>query len=317
MAASSRHSHPGASDAAETPRPRRALPEPETEAAPTRAVPDPLDLDPLWKDDDSLSEPEPLEKRKTRRGEARRGRELSLGRKVFEAVREVVIVMVVALLVATLIKTFVAQTFVIPSQSMENTLQRNDRVMVLKLGGYQRGDIIVFEDNLGWLPPEVPASTPRRVLEYVGLMPVSGNQYLIKRLVGLPGDHVVCCSASGKVSVNGVDLEEDGYLYQGFDGKPVKPSEITFDVIVPENRVFVMGDHRDASADSRYHLCDVTSAGKGANAFPALDSVQGPAKLTIYPFSRFTSFEVPATYASVPPAAQAPPAAAVVSGGGC
>ena len=314
----SRRSHPGTSDATDAPRPRRALPEScEMEDAPQRPVLDTIDPDSLWDQDAAVGEPEPVDGRKHRRGEARRARQLSPGRRIFEAAREFVIVVVVALLVATWSKTFLGPLFGIPTQPMGTTVPRTHRGLVGKVGHYQRGDIIVFEDNLGWLPAENPPSTPRRVLEFVGVMPVSGNQYLIKRLVGLPGDHVVCCSTNGRISVNGVEIEEDSYLYRGVDGKPIKPSEIAFDVIVPENRVFVLGDHRDASADSRYHLCDVTASGKGANAFPALDSIQGPARLNVFPFSRFTTFSAPATYSKVPAAQQTPPSTAVVSGGGC
>ncbi len=243
--------------------------------------------------------------------------EKSLGRKVVDGVREFVVIVVVALLVATLIKTFLAQMFVIPSQSMEQTLQRDDRVMVLKVGGYARGDIVVFQDDLGWLPPEEPPGAGRRALEFIGVLPASGNQYLIKRLIGLPGDHVACCSASGKVTVNGVELDESEYLYLNPDGTTVRPSEIAFDVVVPEGRIFVLGDHRNASADSRYHLCDVSRGAKGSSAFPALKSIQGPAKANVFPFNRSTTFSVPDVFAGVPPPSQPGPAVAQVQGGGC
>ncbi len=251
------------------------------------------------------------------RGRARRAQGGSVGRRIVNGIRETVLVILIALVIATLIKTFLAQMFVIPSTSMQQTLELQDRVMVVKVTSYQRGDIVVFEDNLGWLPPEAPSSTPKKILEFIGLLPASGNQYLIKRLIGLPGDHVVCCSTSGRVSVNGQELDESSYLYRNPDGSTVKPSEILFDVTVPKGHIFVLGDHRNASADSRYHLCDTTRGSKGASAFPAVSSIQGPAKLNVFPFNRWRTFSVPAVYSAVPAAAGDPPAVAVVSGGGC
>ncbi len=228
-------------------------------------------------------------------------------RKVLDGVREFVIIVVVALLVATLLKTFVAQMFIIPSQSMENTLEINDRVVAMKIVKYERGDIIVFEDKMGWLPAAPPPSPVQKVLEFVGVLPASGDQYLVKRLIGLPGDHVVCCSATGKVTVNGVALEESSYLYPNVDGTTVKPSEVAFDIVVPAGRVFVMGDHRNRSADSRYHLCDTSLGTKGLAAFPLITSIQGPVRATAFPFARARTFSVPETFTSVPVATSAPP----------
>jgi signal peptidase I len=218
-----------------------------------------------------------------------------------------VIIVVVALLVATLLKTFVAQMFIIPSQSMEDTLEINDRVVAMKIVKYERGDIIVFEDKMGWLPAAPPSSPLQKVLEFVGVLPASGDQYLVKRLIGLPGDHVVCCSATGKITVNGVALEESEYLYPNVDGTTVKPSEVAFDIIVPEGRVFVLGDHRNRSADSRYHLCDTGQGTKGLGAFPAITSIQGPVRATGFPFSRARTFSVPETFKAIPAATSAPP----------
>jgi signal peptidase I len=242
----------------------------------------------------------------------------SLSRRLLAAVKETALIVVIALVIATLIKTFLAQMFVIPSQSMENTLQRSDRVLVVKPMAYQRGDVVVFEDRLNWLPPAPKASPVRLGLEFVGLLPASADQYLIKRLVGLPGDHVVCCDAEGRVSVNGVALDESAYLYRKPDGSTVRPSELTFDVYVPEGRFFVLGDHRNASADSRYHLCDqVAARPKGDNAFPSIDAIQGPAKLLAYPFDRATSFSTPATYGSIPAPEALAGAPPEPRGGGC
>lgn len=242
----------------------------------------------------------------------------SLLRRFVVGVKETVLIVVIALVIATLIKSFLAQMFVIPSQSMENTLQRSDRVLVVKVMAYQRGDIVVFEDRLNWLPPAPPANPVRRVAEFIGILPASGDQFLIKRLVGLPGDRVVCCDAQGAVTVNGVALNEAQYLYRRPDGTLIKPSEMPFDIVVPEGRFFVLGDHRNASADSRYHLCDTVGArAKGDNAFPSLDSIQGPAKLLAYPFDRFTTFSTPDAFAAIPAAAPMPDPPPAPQGGGC
>ncbi len=229
-----------------------------------------------------------------------------------------VLIVVIALVIATLIKTFLAQMFVIPSQSMENTLQRSDRVLVVKAVGYQRGDIVVFEDKLNWLPPAPEANAVQRALEFVGVLPASGDQYLIKRLIGLPGDRVVCCDVQGRITVNGFALDESSYLYRKPDGTSVKPSEMPFDVVVPAGRIFVLGDHRNASADSRYHFCDTVGAtAKGDNAFPFVVSIQGPAKVLAYPFDRAATFAAPATFAGVPDPVPAPDPPPLPQGGGC
>jgi signal peptidase I len=241
----------------------------------------------------------------------------SLGRRIAGGVREFVIIVVVALVVATLLKTFVAQMFVIPSESMEKTLEINDRVVAMKMVHYERGDIIVFEDDLGWLPPAPAPSSVQKALEFVGVLPAGGNQYLVKRLIGLPGDHVTCCSPSGRVSVNGIELDESSYLYPNADGTTVKPSEAAFDVVVPAGRVFVLGDHRNRSADSRYHLCDTSAGAKGLAAFPTIASIQGPVRANAYPFDRARTFSIPVTFTKVPAATAAPPAQPQITAANC
>lgn len=241
----------------------------------------------------------------------------TVGRRVLDGAREFVIVVVVALVVATLIKTFIAQMFIIPSQSMENTLEINDRVVAMKITKYERGDIIVFEDKMGWLPVAATPSTAQRVLEFVGVLPASGDQYLVKRLIGLPGDHVACCTATGKITVNGVEIDESTYLYRAVDGSTVKPSEVAFDVVVPAGRVFVLGDHRNRSADSRYHLCDTSLGTKGLAAFPEISAIQGPVRATGYPFSRARTFSVPETFKSIPASSSDPPSAPQITVANC
>ena len=172
-------------------------------------------------------------------------------------VRESTIVIALALLLSLVVKTWLMQAFYIPSESMENTLLKGDRVIVSKLVpshiGLNRGDVIVFVDPDHWLPAQIPVQrTPlsaavRSTMTFVGLLPTDEGNHLIKRVIGLPGDHVVCCDKNQKLTVNGVALNEP-YIFPGDT-----PSQQPFDITVPPGRVWVMGDHRSASADSRPH----------------------------------------------------------------
>ncbi len=129
---------------------------------------------------------------------------------------ELVIVVVGALIVSSLLRAFVGQMFIIPSGSMENTLQIDDRVAVQKITDFHRGDIVVFEDPGGWLGPEEesePEPDPiGRALEFIGLAPAASD-HLIKRVIGMPGDRVICCDKLGRLTVNGVALDETRYIY--------------------------------------------------------------------------------------------------------
>ncbi len=176
---------------------------------------------------------------------------------VLMLVRESTIVIALALLLSLVVKTWLMQAFYIPSESMENTLLKGDRVIVNKLVpshiGLNRGDVIVFVDPDHWLPAQVPVQrTPvaegvRSALTFVGLLPTDEGNHLIKRVIGLPGDHVVCCDSNGKITVNGRPLIEP-YVFPGDS-----PSDTNFNITVPPGRVWVMGDHRSESADSRPH----------------------------------------------------------------
>ena len=174
--------------------------------------------------------------------------------------RELPILVVSALVLSIVVKTFLVQFFYIPSGSMENTLQVNDRVGVNKLGALfsdiKRGEVVVFRDPASWLSTPYDDSTGiskvvKDALVFVGVLPDPAKQYLIKRVIGVGGDRVVCCSSGGKLEVNGIEVDEP-YIYAGN-----KPSDSTFDVTVPEGFVWVMGDHRAASADSRFHQEDI------------------------------------------------------------
>lgn len=246
-------------------------------------------------------------------GDVEGGRPKSFPRKILGALGEISVIIVGALVISTLLRSFVAQMFVIPSGSMENTLQIGDRVLVSKFGGFQRGDVVVFADPGSWLPENTKESTPmEQALEFVGVLPNSGVEYLIKRVIGMPGDRVKCCTAEGAVTVNGVALDESGYLYTE-SGVQVAPSSVTFDVIVPKDHIFVLGDHRNSSADSRCRLEQPGADGRpGSAAFVPKDKVVGAAVAVVAPLDRLGTFQVPQTFASVPAPEETPPEEAVI-----
>lgn len=222
---------------------------------------------------------------------------------LFLAVREFVIVIVMALLISLVIKTLLFQAFWIPSGSMENTLVRGDRVIVNKLvpGPFdlKRGDVVVFDDFGHWLPPTAttrrsgPSVVLHDVLTFVGVMPNDDNDHLIKRVIGVPGDHVKCCTSKGLVTVNGAPIKEP-YLYPG-----AAPSTTPFDVRVPAGRLWVMGDNRADSADSRAH--DLNSGGR-LGSVPT-SAVTGRAVLLVWPLSRWNWLgDYSTTFANIPAA---------------
>lgn len=216
------------------------------------------------------------------------------------AVKEIAAIAVTALVISFLIKTFLAQAFWIPSGSMEDTLVYGDRVMVSKIQAgpmsIERGDIVVFEDPGGWLPPVQPVdrgpvlNAARSVLEFVGVAPSTQGNHLIKRIIGMDGDHVVCCDDQGRISVNGQPLDESSYLYPGDEA-----STVDFDITVPEDHVWLLGDHRSNSRDSR-----ANDDGTGATGSVPMDDVVGQAFVLLFPLSNFTWFGTPDTFDSVP-----------------
>ena len=204
------------------------------------------------------------------------------------SLRELPILIISALVLSIIVKTFFIQFFYIPSGSMENTLQVNDRVGVNKLGALfsdiKRGEVVVFRDPANWLSPNYDDTSGfRKVIKdslvFVGVLPDPSKQYLIKRVIGVGGDKVRCCGKDGKIEVNGVSINEP-YIYEGD-----KPSDSEFEVEVPQGFIWVMGDHRGASADSRFHTDDPN---KG---MVALDKVTGRATFIIWPFSNLAILE--------------------------
>ncbi|MEU2232439.1 signal peptidase I [Streptomyces vietnamensis] len=200
----------------------------------------------------------------------------------------------IALVLAFLIKTFLLQAFLIPSGSMQNTLQVDDRVLVDKLTPWfgsepDRGEVVVFRDPGDWLAgrPAKQPTTAQKALGFVGLMPAAGEQHLIKRVIGVAGDTVEC-KGTGPLKVNGKPLTEP-YVFQGNTACSTVP-EGQFKVTVPAGSLWVMGDHRQASQDSRYHQDDPRGG-----MVPVTDVV-GRAVVVAWPLTHWSTLPVPDTF---------------------
>ena len=228
--------------------------------------------------------------------------------------RDLVVIVVAALALTILLKAFVVQVFSIPSGSMENTLLPGDRILVSKIvykfRPIARGDIVVFSGAGSWDPPAQPASNWLTGLwgDAINLVGIAGpGTDYVKRVIGVPGDHVVCCNAEGQVTVNNVPLSESSYVYPGD-----APSDLRFSITVPPGRLWVMGDNRGDSDDSRYRGND-----PGGGTIPE-SAVVGRAFLIIWPLSRISDLPIPNTFeqaglSAAAGAAAAPPA--TVAGG--
>ncbi|MEU0739479.1 signal peptidase I [Streptomyces sp. NPDC006134] len=232
----------------------------DTEAQPTER-----DRSPRPSDAEDTSEPE------EREGRSR----FALADRVTEWVPGgwITVTLLASLLCLLLVFTFVLQPFRIPSGSMEGGLRIGDRVLVNKLAYRfgdrpRRGDVVVF-DGTGYF----------------------GHGDYIKRVVGVGGDHVVCCDGEGRIEVNGRPVDESEFLYPGDS-----PSTVRFDVVVPDGTLFVLGDHRSDSSDSRDHL-----GSPGGGMIP-VDEVIGRADWIVWPFGHATRLDRPGGYARVPAA---------------
>ena len=222
----------------------------------------------------------------TRDGAGRRRRE----RRSFPVWAETVLLLVLALLVSAVVKTFFVQMFFVPSGSMRPLFIEDDRIMVQKIsywnGDVHRGDVVVFDDPGGqWLGAEgtVPLTRVQKGLSEVGLYPTGGH--LVKRVIGIGGDHVACCDTKGRVTVNGVPLNEKDYLNTG-----VAPSDRPFNVTVPLGRLWVMGDNRSNSEDSRFH-----QELPGGGTVPEKDVV-GKVWAIVWPLGRAHVIHEPKTF---------------------
>jgi signal peptidase I, bacterial type len=232
------------------------------------------------------------------RDRSRRRRSLKL------FLRDILIILVVAILVSFLIKTFLIRSFYIPSGSMENTLQIQDRIIVNELEPnlvpISHGDVVVFRDPGGWLPPTIPApqnplaAAVDWALSVVGLSTSDSDDHLVKRVIGLPGDHVTCCNTLGQLSVNGVPIKEPYILLPAGESNASHP----FDVTVPKGDLWVLGDNRWESQDSSLNQ---KLPGKG---FVPITDVVGRAVLVSWPASHWSWLEnYPGVFAGVGKAA--------------
>ena len=227
---------------------------------------------------------EPIRPRK--KGSERRRKFRRIRRNFFVAfLIDLVVVLAAALVLSLLIKTFLIRSFFIPSGSMLETLQIDDRIIVNQLTPalypIERGDVVVFKDPGGWLGPDVDEPTDPVVvavdwfLSAFGITAPDSKQHLVKRVIGIEGDQVICCDDAGLISVNGVPISE-GYIAPG-----QAPSNVEFDVTVPKNSLWVLGDNRGNSEDSRFHG-DLPSKG-----FVSNDWVVGRAFVISWPFENW------------------------------
>ncbi|MDA3148053.1 signal peptidase I [Leucobacter sp. UCMA 4100] len=204
--------------------------------------------------------------------------------KVFRFFRDLLVIVVIAFVASYALKTFLVRAFYIPSGSMKETLQVNDRILVNQLvpnvQKVDRGDIVVFRDPGGWVYPQAmpEANGFQKVLQQIGLAAEVTDEYVVKRVIGVGGDHVECCDMNGLMMINGVPIREP---YVVMPEGATRVSEIDFDVTVPEGSVWVMGDNRYASKDSRYNQ---DQPGKG---FVSEDEIVGRAFLLNWPLNRF------------------------------
>lgn len=215
---------------------------------------------------------------------------------VLSWLREIATVIVIALVLSLLIKTFLARAFFITSTSMVTTLEVNDRIFVNLLVpesfDLTRGDVVVFRDTKGWLPEvtkdQGPGQAIQNALTFVGLLPDTTEQHLIKRIIGLPGDRVMCCGTQGKLTINGTVLDET------YINPADVPNIQSFDVVVPEGKVWVLGDNRNNSADSRAHVND-------NGGFVDITDIEGKATIIAWPLNRITILDNhPTVFENIP-----------------
>ncbi len=218
--------------------------------------------------------------------------------------RELAIIVVVALVASALIRALVVQAFFVPTGSMLPEIQLNDKILVSRIGGVHRGEVVVFKDPGGWIPASEKTGSPgalHSALEFIGLLPQSTDDHLVKRVIGLPGDEVVCCTGKGQLTINGKAVDESSYVSQG----DAPADTVAFDVVVPARHVFVLGDNRYHSGDSAYHL-------PSQAAFVPESLITGRAVAVIWPATDAHVMHIPAVFSAVPEG-QRPPARGVIN----
>jgi signal peptidase I len=229
--------------------------------------------------------------------------------------QESILLLVVAVLLAVVLKALFVQAFYIPSASMEPGLQENDRILVEKPSywfghGPSRGDVIVFKDPGDWLSPDEEGKVTgvRELLSKVGLYPAGGH--LVKRVIGVGGDTVTCCTEQGQIEVNGYPLDESSYIVNGGKGLPCDGPMIAScswsSGVIPKGSVFVMGDNRDNSADSTVHLCLPNETDCTKNPFVSDDLVVGKVFAVVWPHKHWDWLTRPSDFDHVPAPQPAP-----------
>jgi signal peptidase I len=224
--------------------------------------------------------------------------------------QESLLLLGIALVLAIVIKTFFVQAFYIPSQSMEPGLVENDRILVQKVsywfgGDPQRGDVIVFKDPGGWLSPEEDKSPTglANALSKIGLYPTGGH--LVKRVIGTEGDVITCCDEQGRIMVNGEPIDETDYIAKNH-GECAAVQTYTNQGChwtvgpVPAGKLFVMGDNRSQSADSRYHMCKPDQDPCAQSPWVDTDLVVGKVFALVWPQDRWTWISRPDAFDDVP-----------------
>ncbi|WP_312855849.1 signal peptidase I [Nocardioides stalactiti] len=241
--------------------------------------------------------PTPADKQRDESGE----------RKHLPVWQESILLLGIALVLAIVIKTFFVQAFYIPSESMEPGLIRNDRILVQKVSYWfgddpDRGDVIVFEDPGDWLTGEEPAPTGlANLLSKIGLYPTGGH--LVKRVIGTEGDVITCCDEEGRILVNGEPIDESDYIAPreakcagagtGFGCNwSVGP--------IPDGKLFVLGDNRGASADSRAHMCQAGVETCTKSPWVDTDLVVGKVFALVWPRDRWDWISNPGAFDDVP-----------------
>lgn len=204
-------------------------------------------------------------------------------KKILKFFTDIIVIIITGLILAALIKTFVVRSFYIPSESMEPTLMVNDRVLVEeispKFNNIKKGDIIVFKDNQGWISKQDNKETTftDNLANLFTLTEEVGDEYLVKRVIGVGGDTVECCTYEGNLTING-EVQHEMYTKKGhFSGNEY------FKVTVPKDSFWVMGDNRANSADSRYHT-------EQNGGFIPLEDVVGRVIVKVYPLDKITLY---------------------------